>query len=104
MRDGHPETPLLVASPIYSPERETTREGGGLTLVEMRSVLRDAVACRRATGDEHIHYLDGLELFGPQDVEDLPDGIHPNASGYRTIGERFYRLALAPGRPLALVR
>ncbi len=102
VRDGHPRTPLLVASPIFSPEREHKRDAGGLTLTEMRELLCDAVERRRAAGDEHLHYLDGLELFGPADAGNLPDGLHPSAEGYRVIGERFYRLALAPDRPLAL--
>ena len=104
VREGHPRTPLLVASPIFSPERENRGDAGGLSLVEMRELLRHAVERRREAGDEHITYLDGLELFGPADVANLPDGLHPDADGYRTMGERFYRMALAPGQPLALAR
>ena len=41
--------------------------------------------------------MDGRELFGPDDLADLPDGLHPNAAGYRTMGERFARLAFGTG-------
>jgi lysophospholipase L1-like esterase len=44
--------------------------------------------------------VDGLALFGPDDVGDLPDGLHPNAAGYRRMGERFHAVALADGGPL----
>ncbi|WP_438267882.1 hypothetical protein [Kitasatospora purpeofusca] len=30
--------------------------------------------------DRHLHYLDGRELLGPADVDDLPDGLHPSAA------------------------
>lgn len=55
-------------------------------------MLTDVVATRVLAGDEHLSYLDGLELFGEPDVEDLPDGLHPNAEGYVRIGERFAAL------------
>ena len=41
------------------------------------------------------------ELFGPDDVDDLPDGLHPNGDGYVRMGERFAALAFAAGGPLA---
>ena len=34
-------------------------------------------------------------------IGDLPDMLHPNAAGYRRMGERFHRLAFASGGPLA---
>ena len=43
----------------------------------------------RAHGDTNIHYVDGLEIFGPQDVHLLPDNLHPNAEGYALMGKRF---------------
>jgi lysophospholipase L1-like esterase len=42
-----------------------------------------------------------LALFGPDDVGDLPDGLHPNPAGYQRIGDRFFDLAFGPGGPLA---
>jgi lysophospholipase L1-like esterase len=41
--------------------------------------------------------LDGLALFGPDDAGDLPDALHPNAAGYRRMGERFHAMAFAGG-------
>jgi hypothetical protein len=122
VREGHPDTPILVVSPIYCPSAEErpgptimgpegryiTVEGLDelrstcLTLTRIRSTLRDIVADRSQHGDAHLHYLDGLELFGADDAGDLPDALHPNAGGYARMGQRFAQLAFAPGGPLAV--
>jgi hypothetical protein len=70
IRDGHPDTPIVVASPIICPSAED-RPG----------------PCEN---------VDGLELFGPDDVGDLPDDLHPNGDGYERIGERFAALVFGP--------
>lgn len=121
IREGHPTTPLLLVSPIYCPSaetrpgptvpgpdgRHTTVEGLDelrltcLTLTKIRTAIASLVERRRDLGDENLHHLDGLELFGPADAADLPDDLHPNAAGYRRMGERFAARAFAPGGPLA---
>lgn len=120
VREGHPDTPILVVSPILCPvhedhpgptavggqqvtvhERSPELSVGSLTLQRIRALLGEIVAVRRAGGDEHLHLLDGRELFGEGDVDDLPDGLHPNAAGYARMGERFAALAFGPGGPLA---
>jgi hypothetical protein len=121
VRDGHPEAPLAVITPIVCPvaedhpgptmlgedgqvhvvDRPVELAVGALTLRRIREVMADVVAARRGAGDEHLHLVDGLELFGPDDVADLPDGLHPNAAGYRRMGERFHRLAFTGNGPFA---
>jgi hypothetical protein len=126
IRDGHPETPLLVVSPIFSPLQEDTpgplmfdpaalAEGrvrltptgdptevaaGKLTLRVVREELARVVEQRSAT-DPHLHLLDGLEVFGPRDHDrvPLPDGLHPDPAGHELIGERVARLAFDRGGP-----
>jgi lysophospholipase L1-like esterase len=116
IREGHPDTPLLVISPIFCPiheslpgpsvyDMEALAEGrllfkaggnadevrhGKLTLGLIREQLRAIVEQRRAE-DRHLHYVDGLELYGPNDNLrlPLPDELHPDAASHRLIGERF---------------
>lgn len=102
IRERHRTTPLVVASPIYSPGREDDKPLGGPSLVQMRELLRAVVAARVAAGDTAIRYLDGLSLFGAADAHLLPDDLHPNTEGYRLMGERFNALMLSGDQ--ALVR
>ncbi|RSN59232.1 lipase [Amycolatopsis sp. WAC 04182] len=115
IRDGHPDTPILVVSPILSPivedvpgpvvpdfDATTLRfralgvaddlAGGRLCL----SIVRDELArITTERADPHLHYLDGRALFGEQDHAELPppDGLHLDPAGYQRLGERFARLA-----------
>ena len=95
IRDRHRVTPIQIISPIWSPPREEISAGGGVTLQRMRTLLEEVVEARIRTGDRHIGYLSGLELFGPADHADLPDDLHPNTAGYRRMGERFHALRLS---------
>lgn len=116
IRDGHPDTPLLVISPIYCPIHETTpgpgmfdldalangetkfvalgkpeeSRAGKLTLSVIREQLETIVA-QRAQDDANIHYLDGQTLYGAADNArlPLPDRLHPDAETHRLIGARF---------------
>ena len=62
---------------------------GALNLTRIREILVEVAESRRANGDDRIDYFNGMELFGPDDAEDLPDDLHPNPSGYRRMGARF---------------
>jgi len=116
IRDGHPDTPLMVISPIYCPIHETTPgpgafdlealaagetkflatgkpeevRAGKLTLTVIREHLQNIVE-QRASDDANIHYLDGRDLYGEADHArlPLPDRLHPDAQTHRLIGERF---------------
>jgi lysophospholipase L1-like esterase len=101
IREKHAATPLMIVSPIFSPPREDEGDGGGLSLKSMRALLEGVVAARRRAGDRHISYLTGLALFDAPDAPDLPDALHPNAAGYRRMGERFHARVLKDGRWLA---
>jgi hypothetical protein len=108
IRDAHKTTPILVISPVSCPAHEdnpgpseTNLDGmvqgqplsrhswiGELTLRGIREILSELVAVRAAT-DPNIHYLDGLQLFNHDEALTMPDGIHPDAAGYRTIAANF---------------
>lgn len=94
IREKHPNVPIVIQSPIFSPDRETNDNAVGLNLVKMRGELQEAVTLLEAQGDKQLHYLDGLKIFGPEHVAHLPDGLHPNADGYRIMAENFERHVL----------
>lgn len=128
IREGHPEAPLLVVSPILCPIHEDTpgpsapdfsefgegrlrfkamgdpgeRATGKLTLNVIRDELARIVK-QRSAEDPNLHYLDGRDLYGPGDAEELPlpDDLHPDAATHRRIGERFAARAFTSGAPFA---
>ncbi|GLZ78202.1 lipase [Actinorhabdospora filicis] len=116
IRDGHPDTPIVVVSPIWCEPVEsvagpTTQdpsrteewsiavgtaddvEAGKLSLRSIREATASIVDRR---GDAHLRYLDGLTLYGPADAAamPLPDNLHPGPDVQRLIGERFADLVL----------
>jgi len=117
VREGHPDTPLLVVTPIYCPSAELApgptvlqpdgRYGvaarpeelrvGALSLGRIRELVTTVVQARQAAGDRNLHLLDGLRLFGEADLDDLYDGLHPNAAGYLRMADRFFEHACLAG-------
>ncbi|SED64746.1 GDSL-like Lipase/Acylhydrolase family protein [Amycolatopsis tolypomycina] len=118
IRDGHPDTPLVVVSPLYCPIHERTPGPGDfdhealargevrfratgepgpgkLTLEIIREELARITAQRQAS-DPQLRYLDGLALYGPPDFAELPlpDDLHPCPAAHRRIGARFASLVL----------
>jgi lysophospholipase L1-like esterase len=75
---------------------------GKLTLTVIREELSRIVR-QRAADDPNLHYLDGLDLYGPKDAAalPLPDHVHPDAATHRHIGDRFHELAFTKGGPFA---
>ncbi|WP_330334167.1 GDSL-type esterase/lipase family protein [Streptomyces sp. NBC_00536] len=128
IREGHPDTPLLVVSSILCPIHEDTpgpsapdfaafstgrlrflatgdpaeRANGKLTLGVIREELARIVE-QRAAEDPNLYHLDGRALYGEADNAELPlpDELHPDAATHRRIGERFAALVFAPKGPFA---
>ncbi|MFD5581540.1 GDSL-type esterase/lipase family protein [Streptomyces pseudogriseolus] len=128
VRDGHPDIPLLVVSPILCPMHEDTpgptafdfsrlaegklsftaagdpaeRAEGKLTLNAVRQELQRIVSAR-AKDDPNLHHLDGRALYGEADHAELPlpDRLHPDPAAHRLIGKRFAAHAFAAGGPFA---
>ena len=128
VRDGHPDVPLLVVSPILCPIHEDTpgpsafdeaalRAGrlmfraagdpaevaaGKLTLTVVRAELARIVR-QRAADDPNLHLLDGLALYGPADFAELPlpDALHPDAATHARIADRFAARVFGPAGAFA---
>jgi lysophospholipase L1-like esterase len=88
IRDGHPDTPVVVMTPIASPARELLANAVGMTLSDYREELRTAVATMQDLGDANLHLIDGLDVLGVADLSLLTDGVHPSGEGYRLIADR----------------
>lgn len=125
IREGHPDVPLLLVSPIHCPIQESTPgpaapdlssgraqfvatgdpaevAAGKLTLEVIREELSRVVAAR-AADDPQLHLLDGRALYGEEDFAELPlpDALHPDAETHQRMGERFGRLVFGAGGPFA---
>ncbi|MFE7192843.1 GDSL-type esterase/lipase family protein [Kitasatospora sp. NPDC057541] len=128
IREGHPDTPLLVVSPILCPAVEDTpgpctldltalaagqirfratgdpaeRASGKLTLGVIRDELARIVE-QRAAADPNLHYLDGRTLYGEADATalPLPDQLHPDAATHHHIAQRFAAHAFTAPGPFA---
>jgi len=126
IRDGHPNTPLVLVTPIFCGIHEDTPGPGAFDVAALAAgqarfvatggddlsngrltlrVVRDALAtvAGRRADDPHLHLLDGLALYGAADAEEhpLPDALHPDAVTHRLIGERFAARAFAADGPFA---
>ncbi|MFB4289321.1 SGNH/GDSL hydrolase family protein [Nonomuraea sp. ATR24] len=105
IRDGHPDTPIVLVTAIACPAHEHTpgptvdRDGraagavralesddGALTLAGTRRILERARADR---DDSHLHLVDGRTLLGEDDAGLLGDGLHPTEEGLGLIARRF---------------
>ena len=111
IRERQPNTPIVLISPIFCPSAEhhpgptlPNAEGkfvtftghselrnGCMSLSRVRKLIEETVDRRN---DDNLDYLNGLDLFGQADRDDLPDDLHPNPDGYIRMGHRFAALKL----------
>ena len=120
VRDGHPDTPILLISPLFCGIHEQTpgpgnfdpamfttgralfmAEGvpgdtalGRLTLQVVREAMREVFENRG--DDPNLHHLEGTDLYGEADAAALPltDNLHPGPEAHQLIGTRFADRAL----------
>jgi lysophospholipase L1-like esterase len=76
--DGHPDTPVVVVSPVVRPDAETTPNRFGATLADLRAAMEDAAR------ERDVVLVPGADLIGP---DQLADGIHPDDDGHRILAE-----------------
>ncbi|MEV4419009.1 GDSL-type esterase/lipase family protein, partial [Patulibacter sp. NPDC049589] len=94
VRDAHPETPFVVMSTTFAPDREDVPGPSGLTIRDCRRIAGEAVGLLRDHGDRHVHHVDGLDVFGPSSAhlflepEDA-ERLHPNPAGHDLVAARF---------------
>jgi hypothetical protein len=89
IRDGHPEVPLVVQTPIFYAKGEDEPNAVGLTITAVRELLHEAVDALRDSGYGDLHLIDGLAVLSQAERSLLADGLHPNPEGYRLMAARL---------------
>lgn len=93
LREKHPKTPILAITAIAS-SRETPR------LDQMRQHVREVVKGRIAQGDRLLTLIEGATLLGPDRLDGLVDGAHPNDLGFQWMADGLApHIARALGLP-----
>ncbi|MFB6722178.1 GDSL-type esterase/lipase family protein [Kribbella sp. NPDC056345] len=93
VRSGHPTTPIVVITPLPVPDRDTERNGVGLTLEDIRTCVELG-----ARVDPAVQVIDGRTILTGNEPRDLyTDGLHPGPEGYHLIAERLIPLLGAAG-------
>lgn len=120
IREGHPQTPLVIIGPIPCPAVEEVPGPtmldpatgqcfsagdpvqlgqGAMSLQVVRESILRVISSR--ADDPELSYLDGRVLLPDDEIDDLDDGLHPNAAAYLRMGQRFAEHAFAGAGPLA---
>ncbi|MFC6160048.1 GDSL-type esterase/lipase family protein [Kribbella jiaozuonensis] len=90
VRQGHPETPLAVITPLPAPNREGTPNAVGLTLDDVRRLVELG-----ARNDPAVEVIDGRDLLTADEARALyADDVHPGPEGYLLIADRLAPLLL----------
>jgi hypothetical protein len=80
----------MIISPISSPPREDVPNAVDMSLSDYRNQVKIAVeTVQKHDNDQHLFYFDGLELFGPDKVNHMPDQLHPDGDGIHLLGKSF---------------
>jgi lysophospholipase L1-like esterase len=82
VRQGHRETPILVASPILRVDAEENPNRLGATLADLRAVMEEVVRERIDGGDDRLRLVEGRHLVT---AAQLADDVHPNDDGHRAL-------------------
>ncbi len=84
LRAKHPDTPILVITPIFSAREAQATD---TRLEAMRAHIRQVASSRIAAGDGHIQIVEGTDLLGSTRADGLVDGTHPNDLGFEWMAE-----------------
>src|SRR5436305_1028934 len=76
VRQGHPDTPIVVVSPVVRPDAETTPNRFGATLGDLRLAMEEEASHR------DVVLIPGADLIT---ADNLADGIHPDDEGHRIL-------------------
>lgn len=80
VRAKHPNTPILAVTAIARANEDARSRA-------MRQHIREVVSAKIAAGDKLLTLVDGLSLLGPNQLDGLVDGGHPNDLGFQWMAE-----------------
>lgn len=85
VRSGHPQTPLVVITPLLAPNLEGKPNAVGLTLDDIRTCVELG-----ARVDPGVTIIDGRTVLTMDEASALyADDVHPGPDGYRLIADRL---------------
>ncbi len=92
IRQAHPTTPIVVASPILRPDAEDVPNKLGATLVDIRQAIESVATERIEAGDVALSLVPGAGIIN---AGHLADGIHPGDEGHKRIAASMTRALTA---------
>ena len=79
IRAKQPDLPIIMIT------RPSTFRTGAEETAKAYAVIRATYDNAKASGDENVYFINGLEFFPEDDSEYLVEGTHPNNLGYSLI-------------------
>jgi lysophospholipase L1-like esterase len=96
VRSGHPDTPIVVVSPVLRPDAEAKPNRLGSTLSDIRAAIEQSTESLITAGDVRLSLLRGGPLLT---ADHLPDAIHPGDEGHELLADAIgAAVAAACGR------
>jgi lysophospholipase L1-like esterase len=83
LRQGHPDTPVVVVSMIRRPDAEATPNRLGATMADLRRAVEETV---ETLADPVMTLVRGEPLVAD---DELPDGIHPGDDAQWTMADEI---------------
>lgn len=80
VRTKHPKTPIIAITPIASANNNPKFE-------EFRQYIRGVINRHIANGDQKLTLVEGYTLLGPEKLDGLVDGVHPNDLGFQWMAD-----------------
>lgn len=84
IRKKHPDTQILAVTPIASAREQLSPDS---QTESMRQHIRQVVSRRIGAGDPRLQLIEGTDLLGPDRLDGLVDGSHPNDLGFQWMAE-----------------
>jgi len=92
VRQGHPETPVIVMSPVLQSETDDESNRLGASLTDIRGAIESVTRSRIKEGDDNLALLEGAGVIGERH---LGDGMYPGDEGHKRIAAGVGKYLLA---------